>query len=70
MTVTETFTLDARTDRLAVEAQAEIAFQKILALRDLTEQTGTITRRTQNQVLQSLPNDVLAIVAVKLRESK
>jgi hypothetical protein len=43
--------------------------EKILALRQLTAETGTATTRTQNDILRSLPDDVLAEVAVRLKRS-
>jgi len=39
------------------------AARQILALRQLTRETGTITTRTQNSILQSLLPEVLAEVA-------
>jgi len=62
--------MDARIDRLTIEAQAEVAFEKIIALRELTAQTGTVTVKSQNDVLQSLPNPVLTLVATKLRRAQ
>jgi hypothetical protein len=49
---------------------AEEVVERILALRALTKETGCITRRTQNELLASLPGDVLAEVAVKLNQRK
>ena len=43
--------------------------EKILALRDLTRETGTITTRSQNNILQSLPDDVLAEVSLRLKRA-
>ena len=39
---------------------------QLLALRKLTFQTGTITRRTQNHILQNLGDDDLAVISVAL----
>jgi hypothetical protein len=47
---------------------ADEAVERILALRELTNQTGCITKRSQNELLASLPGDVLAEVAVKLSQ--
>jgi hypothetical protein len=47
---------------------ADEAVERIIALRELTKETGCITRRTQNELLASLPGDVLAEVAVKLNQ--
>jgi hypothetical protein len=43
--------------------------ERITALRELTRATGTVTTKTQNGILQSLPNDVLAEVALRLKRS-
>ncbi len=40
--------------------------ERIVALRRVTEQTGCITRRTQSELLASLPNDVLLEVSLRL----
>ena len=42
---------------------AQKAIRQILALRQLTHETGTRTTRTQNAILQSLSPQVLAEVA-------
>jgi hypothetical protein len=44
---------------------SEIA-QKIRALQNLTKTTGTITTRTQSQILRELPVDVLTRVSLLL----
>jgi hypothetical protein len=43
--------------------------ERITALRELTKATGTVTTKTQNQILQALPSDVLAEVAVRLKRA-
>jgi hypothetical protein len=53
-----------------LDRQVNEAFDKLLALREMTAETGTVTVRAQNQVLQSLPHDVLARVAVLLKRAK
>ncbi|HKF05418.1 MAG TPA: hypothetical protein VKB49_24075 [Candidatus Sulfotelmatobacter sp.] len=47
---------------------ANEAVEKILALRQLTTDTGCVTRRSQSELLASLPGDVLTEVALKLRQ--
>jgi len=44
------------------------AYERILALRQLTEATGFITKRSQNELLATLPSDVLAEVALRLQQ--
>lgn len=46
-----------------VSDAAQKAIRQIMALRQLTRQTGTRTTKTQNAILQALPADVLAEVA-------
>jgi len=46
----------------------EQAVKAILALSKLTDQTGTKTTRTQNQILQNLSPVDLAAVAVALQQ--
>jgi hypothetical protein len=41
--------------------------EKILALRQLTAETGTATTRSQNDILRALPDDILVEVAVRLK---
>jgi hypothetical protein len=41
--------------------------ERIIALRDLTADTGTITKRSQGRILQTLTDDEMAAVAWKLR---
>ena len=43
---------------------------KVRALRQLTEMTGTITRRSQGLLLQSLSPEELALAAQLLTEPK
>ena len=52
------------------DRQVNEAFDKLIALREITAETGTVTVRAQNQVLQSLPHDVLVRVAVLLKRAK
>jgi hypothetical protein len=47
-------------------ADAEKALRQILALRQLTRETGTRTTKTQNSILQTLSPQVLAEVAEAL----
>ena len=46
------------------------AVEKIMALRKLTTETGCITSRTQNRLLQQLSDDDLAIVARELAQQQ
>lgn len=48
--------------------QAEKALKQLLALRKLTKETSTVTRRSQNQILQSLTDADLIVVSEKLEE--
>jgi cytochrome c553 len=41
--------------------------ERIIALRDVTRTTGTITKRAQNELLSRLPDEQLAEVAVWIR---
>ena len=45
---------------------ADEVVERIIALRQITEQTGCITTRTQGNLLQSLPDDLLLEVSAKL----
>ena len=45
---------------------ADEVVERILALRALTAKTGCFTKRTQNELLASLPPELLMEVAVKL----
>ena len=47
---------------------ADEALARILAMRWVTEQTGFITKRSQNEILASLPSDVLAEVSLRLKQ--
>lgn len=47
--------------------EAQHAVEQILGLRALTLETGTITTRTQGQILRALPDDVLLEVAPVLK---
>jgi len=47
----------------------EEAVERITALRELTAQTGTKTTRSQNEILQSLPDEVLAELALRLKRA-
>jgi hypothetical protein len=44
------------------------ALDRVLALRRLTKQTGVKTYRSEREILESLPADVLAAVALNLNE--
>ena len=39
----------------------------IIALREVQKKTGCVTRRAQSMLLGSLPDDVLAEVAVRIK---
>jgi hypothetical protein len=47
---------------------AEAALNKVLALRKVTFETNTVTRRSQNQVLQSLSDTDMIAVSTALAE--
>lgn len=47
---------------------AEAALAKVLALRRVTFETNTVTRRSQNQVLQSLSDADMIAVSTSLAE--
>jgi len=47
---------------------AEAALNKVLALRKVTFETNTVTRRSQNQVLQSLIDTDMIAVSTALAE--
>jgi hypothetical protein len=44
------------------------ALDRVLALRRLTQQTGVKTYKSERAILESLPPDVLAAVALHLNE--
>ena len=46
---------------------AQEAFDRIIALRQLTIKTGTVTNRVQNRILQSASDDDLIQLAVALK---
>jgi hypothetical protein len=46
------------------------ALDRVLALRRLTQQTGVKTYRSEREILESLPADVLAAVALNLNEQR
>ncbi len=46
---------------------AQEAIEKLLALKELTRETGTITARAQREILRSLQGEVLIEVAVFFR---
>jgi len=50
----------------SLSPNAQKALRQILALRQLTRETGTRTTKTQNSVLQALSVEVLAEVAEAL----
>jgi hypothetical protein len=47
---------------------AEAALTKMLALRRVTFETNTVTRRSQNQVLQTLGDDDMIAVSTALAD--
>ncbi len=46
------------------------ALDRVLALRRLTKQTGIATYKSERAILESLPPDVLAAVALNLNEQQ
>ena len=50
----------------SLSPDAQKALRQILALRQLTRETGTRTTKTQNSILQALSVEVLAEVAEAL----
>lgn len=50
-------------DISTTDATVQRAVKQVLALRKLTKDTGTITTRSQNKVLQALTPEHLAVVA-------
>jgi len=50
--------------------KAREVLEKVLALRQITHETNTITRRSQGDVLQSLPDADLVEVSTALAEHK
>ena len=54
---------------MTTATEIDAIVERITALRELTRATGTVTTKTQNQILQALPNDVLAEVAVRLKRA-
>lgn len=54
----------------ADDPQVKQAVERIRALRQLTATTGMLTKRTVNELLAALPGDVLAAVALELRNDK
>jgi cytochrome c553 len=51
------------TTRMAQTANVQDAISKINALRKLSRETGCITTRTQNKILQLLTDDEMTAVA-------
>jgi len=51
-----------------VDREVKEALRQVLALRDLTASTGTVTTYTQNKVLRALSPEALTRVAVILSE--
>lgn len=47
-----------------LDIEVQTAVREIVALRNLTKKTGTVTVRTQNHVFQRLSPEALARVAV------
>jgi hypothetical protein len=54
----------------AKNPQVKEALERIEALHELTRSTGVKTYRTVNEILASLPADVLTAVAVELKNRK
>jgi hypothetical protein len=55
-------------NKTPLDLEVQIAVREIVALRNLTKKTGTITLRTQNHILQKLSPEALAKVAVILEQ--
>jgi hypothetical protein len=55
---------------MTCKEQAEAALLKLKALQTLTATTGTITNRSQRELLRSLPPDVMIVVAEHLYRTK
>jgi len=51
-------------------AKVLLVVRKVQALRQLTEMTGTITKRSQGLLLQSLSPDEMTMAAELLTQSK
>ena len=51
-----------------LDQEVQKAVRELVALRNLTKQTGTVTLRTQNGILQKLTPEALTRVAVILAE--
>jgi|GEM_PF-4001922 hypothetical protein len=51
-------------------AQVKTAVEQILALRAITRDTGTKTNRSQNTILQALPDTVLIEVCVEIQRAE
>lgn len=49
-------------------SQQEQVLKKILALRRVTHETNTVTRRSQGTLLQTLSDDDLVVVSAALAE--
>jgi hypothetical protein len=58
-------TLASKEQSTLTRRQQEV-YDRILALRKLTAETGTRTTKTQNDLLQAQTNDDLAAVALAL----
>ncbi len=49
---------------------AEQAMKLVIALEDLTDQTGNQTMRSQNKIIRSLPDDELVRFAVQWKQRR
>jgi hypothetical protein len=58
------------TYRTADDPAVQEALKRIIALQDLSKLSGVKTYRTVNEILASLPGDVLAAVALELKNRK
>ena len=56
------------TTRTTLTPQQEQVFKKILALRRITFETNTVTRRSQGTLLQTLSDDDLVAVSAALAD--
>ncbi len=50
-----------------MSTKAKTTLEKVIALRELSKQTRTVTTRAQNDLLQALDTNDLADVALELR---
>jgi hypothetical protein len=61
--ITENEMMQARIEACNSNPNAHRALRSVVALRELTKQTGTKTTLAQNRILQSLSDEELTLVA-------